>query len=439
MYPVWEVPILTSGIVLGLIAAFHILPSHLSVSLMWFNVIFERKAYKEKKEEYLEFIKKNTLLLLIFAYIFGSLSGVGIWFSATLANPKGISALIHNYVWGWATEWCFFIIEVLGIYAYFYTLGKVEEKLHLKIGYIFAISSWITMIIITGILSFQLTPGKWLESGKFFDGFFNPTYFPQLLTRTFYMFSIGALFALATSSRLKNLEIKEKIVRFSSFLGIAALVLGTLSLFWYIKMLPENSIKVFKDLNFSGLYKLGYISIFLIFLYFIFNLIKPKWAHIVPSILFVFVALGGIWSGERLREIARKPYVINGIVYSNQIISSDLQPKNLKNEVEIMKMEGILSQFYLKDSIPKRKEDKLLKGRIIAQLECSSCHTFNKKGLRPLPVLLKKLGMESEEDILGFLELLSDNSYSFMPPFVGTDEEKEELSLYLSSIVKGGK
>ena len=34
MYPTWEVPALTAGGVIGLIAAFHILPSHLSVSAM---------------------------------------------------------------------------------------------------------------------------------------------------------------------------------------------------------------------------------------------------------------------------------------------------------------------------------------------------------------------------------------------------------------------
>ena len=141
MYPVWEVPTLTAGLILGLIAAFHMLPSHLSTSDMWFNIFIERKALKENRQEFLEFIKKYTLTLLVFAYVFGSLTGVGIWFSATVASPRGISGLIHNYVWGWATEWVFFILEVLGIYIYAYTLDKIEPKLHLRIGLIFAIAS----------------------------------------------------------------------------------------------------------------------------------------------------------------------------------------------------------------------------------------------------------------------------------------------------------
>lgn len=69
-----------------------------------FSNRFERKAYREKQLELLDFIKRYTLLILIFCFVFGSLSGVGIWYSATVASPRGISALIHNYVWGWATE-----------------------------------------------------------------------------------------------------------------------------------------------------------------------------------------------------------------------------------------------------------------------------------------------------------------------------------------------
>ncbi len=439
MYPVWEFPYLTSGIILGIIAAFHILPSHLSTSLMWFNVLIERKAYKENNLEYLNFVKKNTLLLLIFAYIFGSLSGVGIWFSATLANPKGISALIHNYVWGWATEWCFFVIEVIGIYIYYYTLGKVSQKLHLKIGYIFAISSWITMVIIVGILSFQLTPGKWLESGKFFDGFFNPTYWQQLLTRTFFMFSIGGLFALAVASRIKNIEIREKVSRFSAKLGIIGVILGSLFLSGYINSLPKSSYEIFKNLNYSALYKFGTYSIVLIAFYFLFILIKPRYVHIVPSIIFIMVAFLGIWSGERLREIARKPYVINEVMYSNQIISKDLDAKGVKSEVEKFQKEGILNSFFLRDQIFRdwEKSDILLKGRILAKIQCSSCHSLQKSGLRPLPKLFESLNIKTKDDLLGFFDMLE--TYSFMPPISGTEEEKEALALYLERIIEGGK
>jgi hypothetical protein len=98
---------------------------------MWYNVYLERKANRENRPELLEFVKKYSWFLLIFSYVFGSLSGIGIWYAARVANPRGISGLIHNYVWGWATEWVFFIIEVIGIFIYYYTMGRVDKRTQL--------------------------------------------------------------------------------------------------------------------------------------------------------------------------------------------------------------------------------------------------------------------------------------------------------------------
>ena len=166
-------------------------------------------------------------MILVFSYVFGSLSGIGIWYAATTANPRGISGLIHNYVWGWATEWVFFIMEIAGIFIYYYTLGKVDRKTHLKIGWIFAIASWITMVIIVGILAFMASPGKWPVTGNFFDGFFNQTYWPQLLMRTAFMFGVAATYAIAVASKLQNNQARSFIVKAAAKWGIAGLALGS--------------------------------------------------------------------------------------------------------------------------------------------------------------------------------------------------------------------
>ena len=69
--------------------------------------------------------------MLIFSYVLGSVTGPGIWFSATIANPRGLSALIHNFVWLWATEWVFFLIEIVGVYLLVYLAGRVAQDDHL--------------------------------------------------------------------------------------------------------------------------------------------------------------------------------------------------------------------------------------------------------------------------------------------------------------------
>jgi len=190
MYPLFEIPIVGGPILIAAIATFHIIPSHVATGAFWITYFIERKALRENRPELLEFLKKLSLSILIFCFVTGSLTGVGIWFAATVLSPRAISGLIHTYVWGWAAEWVFFVIEIVAIYVYYYTFDKINPKTHLRIGLIYAVAAWFSMVIITGILGFMLTPGGWLETGGFFAGFFNQTYWPQLLFRTAMMFAI---------------------------------------------------------------------------------------------------------------------------------------------------------------------------------------------------------------------------------------------------------
>jgi hypothetical protein len=66
MYPIWEVPYLSSALVIGLIASFHVLPSHLAVGALWVTVFIEKIGLEKNRPEYFDFIKRFTLLLLIF-------------------------------------------------------------------------------------------------------------------------------------------------------------------------------------------------------------------------------------------------------------------------------------------------------------------------------------------------------------------------------------
>lgn len=436
MYPLWEVPGLTAGMILALIATFHILPSHLSTSAMWFNIYVETKAYRENRPELLEFIKKYSLTILVFAYVFGSLSGIGIWYSATVANPRGISGLIHNYVWGWATEWVFFIIEVTGIFIYYYTMNKVDRKTHLKIGWIFAIGSWTTMVIIVGILAFMISPGKWVQTGNFFDGFFNQTYWPQLLMRTTLMFGIAAAYAIAVATRIKNADTRSFITKTASKWGIAGLILGGIFFFWYLKALPAESHTLIGILAPKTL-KMGMIvSAGLMILYFLYVGIRPLTIRLVPAIVAIAVIFGGIWSTERIREMIRKPYIIPQYMYSNQIIGENIAAKGVASEVDLINEKGILKVSpFVPEGLREVNDGNMLEaGKLISRIECLSCHTIDEKGLRPLPQMVKRLGFKEVEVAEGYLDGLG--GYPYMPPFVGTSVEKKALASYLVSLNK---
>jgi hypothetical protein len=439
MYPVWEVPVITSGFVIAIIAVIHILPSHFSVSAMWFNIYLETKAYRQNRPELLEFPRKFSKFILIFAYIFGALTGVGIWFAITVVNPRGTSALIHSYVWGWATEWVFFLIEILAIFIYFYTFDKIERKTHLLIGWIFALTSWCTLLVITGILAFQLTPGEWPQTGGFFDGFFNHTYWPQAIARTALMFSIGGAFAVAVASRLKNANARRLVTRIAGLWGLIGLIIGGLCIYLYRHFLPDSVLEIGRALVPGTMINVLYFAFVFLLLYYLYVLFRPMKVALLPTILAIFVIYAGIWSAERTREILRKPYVVQLYMYSNQIIGHDNPAKAVQAEVDEFNRKGILEVASL---VPDRlrlpgSADKLETGRMIALLECSACHTLDPNGIRPLPKMVKRMSLDEPEICCEFLEIMGD-AYEYMPPFVGTEEEAEALGIFLASLYQEG-
>ncbi len=440
MYPIWELPSITSALVIAIIASFHILPSHLATGAFWFNVYIERRAYHEGRPELKEFLKRYTLLILVFCFVIGSLTGVGIWFAATLASPRSISALIHNYVWGWATEWVFFLIEVVAIYVYYYTLDKVDDQTHLRLGWIYAWAAWISMVIITGILAFMLTPDRWLQTGSFFDGFFNSTYWPQLLARTFLMLAIASLYATIVAATIKNQSVRLEITKQASLWGMVGLLGGALFALWYLRSLPPEA----KELAFDG--SLAYLKVLLkvavavygvVFAYFLFfGLLRPQMIRIPLGLIMLLVLFAGIGAGEGFREGVRRPYVINKYMYGNQIIAHSVKAKAVKEELTRFKEEGFLKSIYFRP-----QEDlndpraKLALGRVIVLHQCSNCHSLKRGGLlRPIPNLLERLGLTSAEDIYGLLEALGD--YPYMPPFAGTEAEMEAAAAYLATLVE---
>ena len=110
-YPVWDVPVIGSVGVVALIAIFHVMISQFAVGGGFYLAFAERKARREGREDWLEVIRGHSKFFLILTGVFGAVSVVGIWFAIGLASPESTSTLIHNFVFGWAMEWCFFIVD----------------------------------------------------------------------------------------------------------------------------------------------------------------------------------------------------------------------------------------------------------------------------------------------------------------------------------------
>ncbi len=158
-YPVWELYTAGGGFLIALIAVVHVYIAHFAVGGGLFLVWAEKKAYAQNSDVILDYVKKHTKFFLLLTMVFGGLTGVGIWFTISLLNPSATSTLIHTFVFGWATEWVCFVGEIVALFIYFYTFGKMSRKDHLKIGWLYFIFAWLSLFLINGIIDFMLTPG----------------------------------------------------------------------------------------------------------------------------------------------------------------------------------------------------------------------------------------------------------------------------------------
>jgi mono/diheme cytochrome c family protein len=134
--------------------------------------------------------------------------------------------------------------------------------------------------------------------------------------------------------------------------------------------------------------------------------------------------------------MVRKPYVISSYMYSNQTIGKEIAPKGVKAEIERINEKGILrvSPFVPEGLREITDRNRLQAGRMIALIECSSCHVLDQSGLRPLPQMVKKLNLTNAEVAGNVLTALG--GFPYMPPFAGTEAEKAALAAFLVSLNK---
>ena len=443
-YPFWDVPHIGSGWVVGLIAIFHVMIALFAVGGGTYLVLAEQKALREGRRDWLETLRIHSRFFLVLTGVFGTVSGVGIWFAIGLANPEATSSLIHNFVFGWAMEWVFFVVELTTAAVYYYSWGRISDPLHVKVGWLYAVSSVCTLVIINGILAFMLTPGDaWLavagtgqEAAWFWHAFFNPTYWPNLAIRCLVCASLAGVWALVTCSRIdgvKQPQLKTSLVRWSALWLAPTFVLLPLALLWYLWCVPESQ-RALLQLGIStiggGLFtqvtRVALIVILasatIVAVTYLFAWRTPLDFNSGQAMGVVLLAVIATASGEYAREMLRKPYVIGQYMYSSAVRVNDVAKLN--------------AEGYLTHSLWTRPSGDavLARGETMFRGQCLACHTTN--AYRSMKRLLGERNRETIGSLLTVLhEHKPDSPYrSFMPALVGTNEEIAALGDYLATL-----
>jgi len=435
LYPTWFEPMVGSGWVVALIATFHVLASHTSVGAAMLFAYLSHKAYREDRDDLLDFIKKYGLFLMVFTYVAGSITGPGIWYSTTVASPNGIGALIHSFVWKWATEWVFFVIEVVGVYMIVYLVGKVDKVTHMKISIIFGVASFATLLIIVGILSFMMLPGKevWFEEGGYLNGFYGTNTFIQTGMRIAFMFTMTAVVGGIVVAGIKDPAFKKEMARKLGWLGIIATIAGALMFQWYLTSVPDQALLVMEN-RLPAYFEPSIIAVLAGTLaYFVITMLRPQvLIEGFAGAMAVIILVAGLWPEETARESMRKPYVAGQYVYSNQVIGRDVPGMDIKSQLPIIEKVGILKAHPFTPEHLQTVSDtnKIQAGEYIAMVYCSNCHSPSETGIRPLhryfPDGVTQARMQNY--VKG---VLTTGNIAYMPKMPMLDSEVEALSAYL--------
>jgi cytochrome d ubiquinol oxidase subunit I len=410
------------GLVIGGLGIFHVFLAQFAIGGGMLMTYLEYLSGKGRLPQARVFLSGYFRVLVLISFVIGALTGVAMWFTSIQVSPRTIGLMVDTFHWVWATEWTFFALEVIAGYCFYRYGDRLDHPTRLKLLGLYTIAAWFSLFWINGILSWQLTPGAWLENHDIWVGFFNPGFWPSLLFRTVAAAAIAALVAAVVINSMRELDREAR----ETLLGKAAHLLAPMALMpifggWYIVSLPPDSRSWVLGASpaMSMFFGVGAGASLLVGLYAIVGLLFRR-LYVNGATASLLVALGFAASagGEFVREGARKPFTIRETLYSNSMTPAELDTLRNVGSVKF-------------DPYPLRDDaiypnDQIRLGAKVYRFQCSVCHTMD--GVNGVAHLAGTWTDEQKRLNIAKLQLTKP----FMPPFAGTPEEVEALVQFIS-------
>lgn len=443
-YPWWYVPGATAPMLIAAVAVLHIFVSQYAVGGGLILAFETSKAHRENDAPMLDYLKHHAWFFILVTVVYGAMTGVGIWWTIGLASPLPTEALIHIFVFGWAIEWCFFILEIVAAFLFYYCWGRISATLHTRLGWIYAWAAWISLVLISGITAFMLNPGSWVSgTGSFWRGFLNPQFVPQTLARTGgSLLLAAAYFYVHVCCKLRpeddlRARVIERVSRYTAP-GTILIVVG--GIFWYLCM-PESGRAIVEGTGamniFAGLATcLTLLVVGLLLFGPAQSSRRVSKAFAVALLALSYMAIG---SSEFLREAARKPYVVFDLVYGHGLYKDEV---SLSQRVGVLN-HGVWPKAYVTTNYPSLldedgqvdatradllgEDQRRDLGRTLFMYHCNDCHAM--RGYSGMYGITRGW----QPDMLADLVRRPEVYHFYMPPWSGNEAEAQLLTDYLVS------
>ena len=406
------------GLVVGGIGIVHVFLAQFAIGGGLLLAYFERTAqrWEEGAADARSFVDGYFQVLVLVSFVLGALTGVAMWFTTIEVGTRTIGLMVDRFHWLWATEWVCFSVEVCAGYAYVRVGRRLADRARLRLLLLYAAAAWLSLFFINGILSWQLTPGD-DPLGGVWQGFFNASFWPSLLFRTVVAMALGSLAACVVVNTLElPRERRAALVRRAARFMAPMIAMPVLAV-WFVAVMPADSrswimggsiaMTLFVGIAAGASVLIGaYAVIGLLF--------KRLYLNGATATLLLALAFGATAAGEFVREGARKPFTVRGVLYSTSITPA---------EVATLRATGAVADdpYPLRDAA-RYPTPQLARGARVFRALCDACHTM--AGANPLVELTHTW----TDDQLRLNVAKLQRTKGFMPPFAGNAEDVEALA-----------
>ncbi len=443
-YPWWYVPYLTSPMLIALIATIHVFTSLYAVGGGIVMAGEVSHAYKINNKALLDYLRSHAFFFILLTVVFGAITGVGIWWIIGLSSPLATESLIHIFVFGWAMEYVFFVLEIISAFIFFYYWGILDPRTHKIIGWIYAVSAYMSLVLITGITAFQLDIGNWAPEKGMWVAFFNPQTFPQIVARSGASLLMASLYVyLHASFKLKHdLNLRALVeTRTATWSMVGAVLVAVGGAWWYLNLPASSKAALAGASALNVLTALVFAASAVVFIMLYFGPHKnPGWINPGFAVLYFVIGIAATSTGEFIREGVRKPYIIYNYVVGNNVLTSEiprLQATGYLNG-------GVWTKAFVKTRYPQTinsegnidnakllqlsESDQVALGKVLFQYHCNDCHS--EKGFSGVAEYTRGWN----ESMINTVVTHLDKAHYFMPPWCGTQEEATLLTKFLKYI-----